>query len=58
MRGEALMAQNGSDIKEHDIIGKNKPKIDAREKVTGTAIFADDIQFGPNLLYATRKLSQ
>jgi CO/xanthine dehydrogenase Mo-binding subunit len=28
------------------------PRIDAHEKVTGTAVFADDIQFGPGLLYA------
>ncbi len=28
------------------------PRVDAHEKVTGAAIFADDIQFGPGMLYA------
>ena len=31
--------------------------MDAREKVTGAALFADDIQFGPGLLYARIKRS-
>jgi CO/xanthine dehydrogenase Mo-binding subunit len=38
-------------------IGENKPRIDAREKVTGAAIFADDIQFGNSLLHARIKRS-
>jgi len=38
-------------------IGENKPKIDARVKSTGAAIYADDIQFGNNLLYARIKRS-
>jgi len=38
-------------------IGENKPRIDAREKVTGAAIFADDIQFGNALLHARIKRS-
>jgi CO/xanthine dehydrogenase Mo-binding subunit len=38
-------------------IGENKPRIDAREKVTGAAIFADDIQFGNGLLHARIKRS-
>ena len=38
-------------------IGENAPRIDAREKVTGTAIYADDIQFGNSLLYARIKRS-
>ena len=33
-------------------VGESKPRIDAREKVTGAALFADDIQFGNKLLYA------
>ncbi len=33
-------------------IGENKPRIDAREKATGAAIFADDMQFGAGLLHA------
>lgn len=38
-------------------IGENSPRIDAREKVTGAAIYADDIQFGNSLLYARIKRS-
>jgi len=33
-------------------IGDSVQRIDAREKVTGAAIYADDFQFGPGLLYA------
>ena len=33
------------------------PRVDAREKVTGAAQFADDLQFGPGLLYARIKRS-
>jgi carbon-monoxide dehydrogenase large subunit len=33
-------------------VGKSVPRIDAREKVTGAAVFADDIQFGPGLYFA------
>src|SRR5512136_2978388 len=32
-------------------VGESVPRIDAREKVTGAAKFADDFQFGPGLLY-------
>ncbi len=38
-------------------VGENKPRIDAREKVTGAALYADDIQFGNKLLYARVKRS-
>lgn len=38
-------------------VGENKIRIDAHEKVTGAAIFADDIQFGNGLLYARIKRS-
>jgi carbon-monoxide dehydrogenase large subunit len=38
-------------------IGENAPRIDAREKVIGAAIFADDIQFGNSLLHARIKRS-
>lgn len=38
-------------------IGENTPRIDAREKVTGAAIFADDLQFGNSLLHARIKRS-
>jgi CO/xanthine dehydrogenase Mo-binding subunit len=40
-----------------DLIGKSLPRIDAHEKVTGAAIFADDIEFGAGLLYARIKRS-
>ncbi len=40
-----------------DLIGKSVPRIDVREKVTGAAIYADDIQFGKKLLYARVKRS-
>ena len=40
-----------------DLIGKSVPRLDAREKVTGAAKFADDLQFGPGLLYARIKRS-
>ncbi|MBU2609365.1 MAG: xanthine dehydrogenase family protein molybdopterin-binding subunit [Chloroflexi bacterium] len=38
-------------------IGESKPRIDAREKVTGSAIYADDMQFGNSLLHARIKRS-
>ncbi len=34
-----------------DIIGSSIPRVDAVDKVTGAAKFADDLQFGPGLLY-------
>ena len=34
-----------------DPVGKSVPRIDIHEKVTGSAIFADDMQFGPGLYY-------
>jgi CO/xanthine dehydrogenase Mo-binding subunit len=38
-------------------VGENVPRLDAREKVTGAALFADDIQFGNRLLHARIKRS-
>ena len=38
-------------------VGESVPRIDAREKVTGSAIYADDLQFGNALLYARIKRS-
>ncbi|TLN25705.1 xanthine dehydrogenase family protein molybdopterin-binding subunit, partial [bacterium] len=38
-------------------VGESKPRIDAREKVTGAALYADDIQFGNRLLHARVKRS-
>ena len=33
-------------------IGESVTRVDALEKVTGAAIYADDFQFGPGLLFA------
>jgi carbon-monoxide dehydrogenase large subunit len=38
-------------------IGDSAPRVDAREKTIGSALFADDLQFGPGLLYARIKRS-
>jgi carbon-monoxide dehydrogenase large subunit len=38
-------------------VGENKTRIDAREKVTGAAVFADDLPFGNALLHARIKRS-
>jgi carbon-monoxide dehydrogenase large subunit len=38
-------------------VGENVPRIDARQKVTGAAVFADDIPFGDSLLHARIKRS-
>ncbi|RME73145.1 MAG: xanthine dehydrogenase family protein molybdopterin-binding subunit [Chloroflexi bacterium] len=38
-------------------IGESMPRIDVFEKVTGAAVYTDDIQFGPQLLYARVKRS-
>jgi carbon-monoxide dehydrogenase large subunit len=38
-------------------IGDSVPRVDAREKVTGSALFADDLPFGTGLLYARIKRS-
>ncbi len=38
-------------------VGENKPRLDVLEKVTGAAIYTDDIQFGPGLLHARVKRS-
>ena len=32
-------------------VGKSVSRVDAYEKVTGSAVFADDMQFGPGLYY-------
>jgi CO/xanthine dehydrogenase Mo-binding subunit len=38
-------------------VGDSVPRVDAHEKVIGAALFADDLQFGPGLLYARVKRS-
>ena len=45
------------DIHNTGPVGENSTRIDAREKVTGAAIYADDIQFGNSLLHARIKRS-
>jgi CO/xanthine dehydrogenase Mo-binding subunit len=40
-----------------DLIGKSPLRIDVHEKVTGAAVYTDDVQFGINLLYARVKRS-
>ena len=39
-------------MEELKVIGQNEIRIDGRDKVTGAARFVDDLEFGPNLLYA------
>jgi len=34
-----------------NVVGRNVPRVDALDKVTGAARFTDDLQFGPELLY-------
>jgi CO/xanthine dehydrogenase Mo-binding subunit len=38
-------------------VGKNMPRVDVHEKVTGAAVYCDDIQFGNALLFARVKRS-
>lgn len=39
-------------MSKYKYIGKPSTRIDGKEKITGAATFVDDIDFGPNLLYA------
>lgn len=34
------------------VVGHSYPRVDGKEKITGAAQYVDDIEFGPNLLYA------
>ncbi|BAJ62613.1 xanthine dehydrogenase family protein molybdopterin-binding subunit [Anaerolinea thermophila] len=43
--------------KQQTVIGASVPRLDVREKVTGAAVYADDIQFGPGLLHCRVKRS-
>ncbi len=38
--------------KELKYVGKNHPRRDGRAKISGAAVYTDDIDFGPGLLYA------
>ena len=51
------MANREKEIQVVNPIGANLPRVDVHEKVTGTAVFTDDIQFGPGLLFARVKRS-
>jgi CO/xanthine dehydrogenase Mo-binding subunit len=51
------MANVKSKEKTSSPIGASVPRNDVYEKVTGTAIYADDIQFGNKLLFARAKRS-
>lgn len=46
-----------TDTKNPGFIGENVRRVDVREKVTGAAVYADDIQFGKKLLHARIKRS-
>jgi CO/xanthine dehydrogenase Mo-binding subunit len=35
-----------------NFVGKSVPRIEGIEKVSGSTLYADDLEFGPNLLYA------
>ncbi|RLD08710.1 MAG: hypothetical protein DRI65_01385, partial [Chloroflexota bacterium] len=39
-------------ITESGLIGKSVQRTDVMDKVTGCAVFVDDIQFGPKLLHS------
>ncbi|OGO35808.1 MAG: dehydrogenase [Chloroflexi bacterium RBG_16_57_11] len=51
------MNRDASTIKIPPPVGESTPRVDAHEKVIGAAKFADDIQFGPGLLFARIKRS-
>jgi carbon-monoxide dehydrogenase large subunit len=51
------MANVKSKQENEKIIGASLPRNDVYEKVTGTAVFTDDMQFGSKLLYARVKRS-
>ncbi len=39
-------------MENYKYIGQSVQKIDGKEKVTGAALYTDDLEFGPDLLYA------
>jgi len=51
------MANAKTKEKSPNIIGASLPRNDVYEKVTGTAVYTDDIQFGNKMLYARVKRS-
>ena len=44
-------------LKKTTIVGQSFPRVESNAKVTGTAQYVDDMQFGPNLLYGRLKRS-
>ena len=54
---EAMVVNEAKDTKIPDLIGASVKRLDVEEKVTGAAVFTDDFQFGPGLLYARIKRS-
>jgi len=50
--GERLASPQAESAEELKTVGHSVPRIDGLEKVMGAALFLDDIEFGPNLLYA------
>ena len=51
------MNPDASAVKVPHPVGESSPRVDAHDKVVGAAKFADDIQFGPGLLFARIKRS-
>lgn len=45
------------DMSVPELVGQNLKRVDVVEKVTGSALFTDDVQFGHGLLYARIKRS-
>lgn len=39
-------------MEDYKYIGKSVKKVDGKEKVTGAALYTEDLEFGPDLLYA------
>jgi CO/xanthine dehydrogenase Mo-binding subunit len=44
-------------LQKASVVGSSPRRVEGREKVSGTAQYVDDIQFGPNLLHARLKRS-
>jgi CO/xanthine dehydrogenase Mo-binding subunit len=51
------MKTNKQSLTSGDLIGKDFSRVDVIEKVTGAAVFTDDVQFGKSLLFARVKRS-
>ena len=57
IRMEETMTPNQPATSVPHPIGDSVTRVDAKEKVIGAALFSDDLQFGPGLLYARIKRS-